>query len=49
MEPGGEPGEDPPWDPCEMCLDKAEKKGCELIDEKEKKKRKEKRITYQIA
>jgi hypothetical protein len=38
MEPGGEPG-DPPWDPCEMCLDKAEKKGCELIDEKEKKEK----------
>ena len=38
MEPGGEPG-DPPWDPCEMCLDKAEKKGCELIDEMEKIKK----------
>jgi hypothetical protein len=38
MEPGGEPG-DPPWDPCEMCLDKAEKKGCELIDEKETKEK----------
>ena len=34
--------DDPPWDPCEMCLQKKETKGSELNDQKEEKeKRKE--------
>jgi hypothetical protein len=34
--------DDPPWDPCEMCLEKKETKGSELNDQKEEKdKRKE--------